>query len=206
MDDLDFVARCVRAEKDAWEEFLSKYSRLIYSYIHSTIRIKGRIFEPSNVDEIFNEIILSLVKDNFKKLKTYRGKNNATLASWLRQVTINFCLAYLRKNKTVLVSLDDPVGQDMTLGEIIPLRSLSAAEELVRKDKFEHLTDCIKNLGLDDRFFLELKLSWDFSLEELKDYLGVSRGAVDMRQSRIIERLRDCFKEKGFQLPESAGS
>ena len=59
MDDLEFAQRCVKADKIAWEEFLDKYSRLIYSYINSTIRIKGYFFESSVVDEIFNEIISS---------------------------------------------------------------------------------------------------------------------------------------------------
>jgi DNA-directed RNA polymerase specialized sigma24 family protein len=36
--------------------------------------------------------------------------------------------------------------------------------------------------------------------EELKEHLRLSRGAIDMRKSRIIERLRDCFRSKGFAL------
>ena len=153
--------------------------------------------------EIFNEIISSLIKDNFKKLKTYQGKNNATLASWLRQVTINFCLDYLRKQKPALVSLDAPIGDGLVLSEIIPYRSLSATEELIQKEKNEHLTDCIQRLELDDKFFLELNLKWKFSLEEIKDFLGISRGAMDMRHSRIIQRLRDCFKKKGFEFSQN---
>ncbi len=200
MDDLFFVKRCVKADKIAWKEFLEKYSRLIYSYIHSTIRIKGYVLDHSVIEEIFSEIISSLIKDNFKKLKTYQGKNNATLASWLRQVSINFCLGYLRKEKPALLSLDATVGDGLVLSEIIPYRSLSAAEELIQKEKNEHLTDCIERLELDDKFFLELNLRWQFSLEEIKDFFEISRGALDMRRGRIIQRLRDCFKEKGFEF------
>ncbi len=201
MDDLVFVKRCVKADKIAWKEFLEKYSRLIYSYIHSTIRIKGYAFDHSVIEEIFHEIISSLIKDKFKKLKTYQGKNNATLASWLRQVVINFCLSYLRKEKPALLSLDATVGEGLVLSEIIPYRSLSAAEELIQKEENEHLTDCIEKLELDDKFFLELNLRWQFSFEEIKDFFAISRGAMDMRRGRIIQRLRDCFKGKGFELP-----
>ncbi|MCX5707510.1 MAG: sigma-70 family RNA polymerase sigma factor [Candidatus Omnitrophica bacterium] len=202
MDDLDFVQRCVKADKIAWEEFLQKYCRLIYSYINSIIRIKGHVFEPSVVEEIFHEIIASLIQNNFKKLKTYRGKNKASLASWLRQVTINFSLDYLRKNKYSLVSIDEPMQGELTLSEIIPYRSLSASEELVKKEKAETLTDCIQRLDLDDKLFLELNIRMGLSLEDLKNFFRVSRGVIDMRRSRIIERLKDCFKGKGFVLPE----
>ena len=204
MDDLDFAQRCIKADKIAWEEFLQKYSRLIYSYINSIIRIKGRAFEPSVVEEIFHEIIASLIQNNFKKLKTYQGKNKASLASWLRQVTINFSLDYLRKNKYHLVSIDEPMENELTLSEVIPYRSLSAGEELLKKEKAETLVDCIQKLDLDDKLFLELNVRMGLSLEVLKNFFRVPRGVIDMRRKRIIERLRECFKIKGFVLPEKS--
>jgi len=202
MDDLEFAGKCAKADKIAWKEFLEKYSRLIYSYINSTIRIKGYVFEPSVIDEIFNEIISSLIQNNFKKLKTYQGKNKASLASWLRQVTINFCLDHLRKQKTPMVSLDAPVDDDMSLSEVIPYRGLTAGEELLKKEEVQSLTDCIQRLDLEDKFFLELTLKRALSQEELKNFFRVSRAVIDMRRRRIIERLRDCFKGKGFELLE----
>jgi RNA polymerase sigma factor (sigma-70 family) len=201
MEDLEFVKKCVQADNLAWKEFLQKYSRLIYSYIHNIVRIKGYVCQPSIIEEVFNEIISSLIKDNFRKLKTYRGKNNASLASWLRQVTINYCLAYFRKKTPSMVSIDEPNDEGLFLSEIIPHRTLSAAEVLINKEKHEHLTDCIQKLELDDKLILELTLRWKQSLEELKDLFGISRGAMDMRHSRLIQRLRDCFKEKGFEFP-----
>ncbi len=202
MGDLDFIQRCVRADKLAWKEFLEKYSRLIYSYIYSVIRIKGYFFDSSVAEEIFNEIISSLIKDDFRKLKTYQGRNNASLASWLRQVSINFSLGYLRKKEgPVMLSLNAANGEGLVLSEIIPLRSLSAADELMRREKDEDLAECIQKLDLDDKFFLELKLRWELSLEDLKHFLRISRAATDMRYTRIISRLRECFKEKGFLAP-----
>jgi RNA polymerase sigma factor (sigma-70 family) len=200
MDDLEFAGKCAKAERIAWEEFLQKYSRLIYSYINSIIRIKGHVFEPSVIEEIFQEIIASLIQNNFKKLKTYQGENSASLASWLRRVTINFSLDYLRKKKPSLVSIDEPIEGDLFLSEIIPYRSLSAAEELLKKEKTETLTDCIQRLDLDDKLFLELNIKRGLSLEELKNFFRVSRGAIDMRRSRIVERLKNCFEEKGFEV------
>jgi RNA polymerase sigma factor (sigma-70 family) len=203
MDDLDFVKKCTSADMLAWKEFLQKYSRLIYSYIHNIIRIKGYIFDASVIEDIFHEIISSLIKDDYRKLKTYQNRNSATLASWLRQVTINFCLTYFRQEKPAMVSLDAPNEEGLALSEIIPYRSLSAVEQLLQKERKENLTDCIERLDLDDKFILELTLKWEFSLGELKDLLGISRGAMDMRHSRIIQRLRDCFKEKGFEFTQS---
>ncbi len=198
MSDIDFVKRCIKSDSLAWKEFLQKYNRLIYSYIYSVIRIKAYVFSPPVAEEIFNEIISSLVKNNFRKLKIYCCRNNASLASWLKQVTINFCLSYFLNEKKIMVSLDEPIGEGLVFSEIIPYRSLSAAEELLQKEENEYLADCIQNLDLDDKVFLELKLRWEFSPEELMGFLKIARGAVDMRYSRVIQRLKECFQKKGM--------
>jgi len=202
MNDLDLINRCIKSDSLAWKEFLQKYNRLIYSYIYSVTRIKAYVFTPPVAEEIFNEIIASLIKNDFKKLKTYHGRNNASFASWLKQVTVNFCLSYFRYKKNNMVSLDEPIGDGLAFSEIIPYRSLSASEELLKKEENEHLADCIQNLELDDKFLLELRLRWEFSVEELMEFLKISRGAADMRYSRIIQRLRECFQEKGMILTE----
>ena len=70
----------------------------------------------------------------------------------------------------------------------------------ISREKINQLKDCIKGLNADDKYFLELHLNRGLSLAELKGVLRISRGAIDMRKSRIIGRLRECFKSKGFLL------
>ncbi len=202
MEDLDFAQRCCKADKIAWEEFLQKYKRLIFSYINNVIRIKGYVFEPSVSEEIFNEVISSLIQNNFRKLKSYRAKNKASLATWLRHVAINSCFDYFRRMGPEMDSFDGLIGENPALSEKIAYRGLTAGEELLKKEKSESLTECIQKLTLDDKLFLELHLKWELSLEQLKDFFRVSRSVIDMRRMRIIRRLRECFKKKGFDLPE----
>jgi len=199
VDDLEFVKRCIKGEKDAWEEFVKRYSRLIYNYVHSILKIKGKTFQNSHqINDIFQEIFVILTQDNFKKLKTYQGKNGCSLASWLRQVVINFTIDYLRKAQPT-ISLEEEIEQDFKIKDTLA-DDTDIEEILVSEEKLNTLKDCIKNLNTDDKYFLELYLNQNLSLEELKLALGVSRGTVDMRKSRIIKRLRDCFRDKGFVL------
>ena len=62
----------------------------------------------------------------------------------------------------------------------------------------ENLTEKIDKLEKEDKYFLELHLNQGIPLEKLTAHFGVSRGAIDMRKSRIIDRLKHCFKNKGF--------
>ncbi len=201
MDDLEFARRCVKGDKRAWNEFVEKYSSLIYKYIHSVLKIKGHTFTQENIHDLFQEIFLSLVKDNFKKLSSFRALNGCSLASWLRQVTVNSAIDYIRTVKPG-ISIDEKTDDGFSLAEILSSDSPSAIDALSQEEKLIHLKDCIEKLALDDKYFLELHIHRGVSLEDLKAYFKISRPAVDMRKSRIVERLKECFKGKGFVLPD----
>ncbi len=197
MDDLKFVHSCLKGDKQSWSEFISRYSRLIYNYIYSVLSVKGCSASVEQIEDIFQEIFHSLIKDNYKKLSTFQGKNGCSLASWLRQVTINFTLDYLRKLKPI-VSLDTQDEDGFSLGDNLKDLAPGAAEFIHDRDKRRTLEECIGLLESDEQYFLELFLNQGLNLEEIKDYLKISRGAVDMRKGRIFAKLQNCFKKKGF--------
>ena len=199
MDDLRFVQACVKGDKQSWNEFLSRYSRLIYNYIYSVLAVKGISFSTEQVEDIFQEIFYSLIKDNYKKLATYQGKNGCSLASWLRQVTINFTIDYLRKLKP-MVSIDVEIEEGLSLKDILKDLSAGAVEFLSNQDRRKTLQDCVDSLEPAEQYFMELFLNQGLNLEQIKECLKINRGAVDMRKGRILQKLQDCFKNKGFKL------
>jgi RNA polymerase sigma-70 factor (ECF subfamily) len=200
MDDLEFVQRCINGDKPAWDQFVEKYSRLIYKYIHSILKIKSsKLLHQDNINDLFQNIILSLVKDNFRKLGTFKARNNCSLASWLRQVVINATLDYLRSHRE-FVSLETELGEDLKLKDILRDNSFSVKDKVNQEERFIALRDCIERLELEERYFLALHIDQAMSLDEIKEHFGISRGAVDMRKARIVEQLRDCFKTKGFTI------
>ena len=200
MNDLEFVQRCVKGDKKAWDAFLKQYSRLIYSYIHSVLNSKGIKFTQDNIQDVFQEIFCSLIKDNFRKLSTFKARNGCSLASWLRQVTVNFTIDYIRRLKPI-VSIDEENDEGSSLADLLSSNSPSVADTFSQEERLTQLKDCIDGLHNDDKYFLELHINRDLSLQDLKEHFKISRGAIDMRKSRIIERLRECFKNKGFVLP-----
>jgi RNA polymerase sigma factor (sigma-70 family) len=199
MTDLEFVRSCVKKDKQAWPDFIAKYSRLIYNYIHSVLKIKGARFTQENIDDLFQDIFLALVRDDFKKLKSFRAKNNCSLASWLRQVTVNFTIDYLRALHPT-VSLEEEIGEEACLKDLLPDDRPGQAQGAADKEKLGTLAECIDGLSGDDKYFLKLHLGKNLAPKELTGHLGASRGALEMRRKRIIDRLRECFQSKGFVL------
>jgi RNA polymerase sigma-70 factor (ECF subfamily) len=197
MDDLEFLQSCLKGDQQAWAEFILRYSRLIYNYIHSVLAVKGRSISAEQVEDVFQEIFQSLIKNNYKKLATYRAKNGCSLASWLRQVTINFTIDYLRKLKPT-VSIDAQDEEGLSLGDLLVDLAPGARDFLSDQDKRRTLRDCISLLESGEQYFLELFLNQGLTLDEIKDHLKINRGAADMRKGRIVQKLQDCFKKKGF--------
>ena len=201
MDEQEFIQRCLRQDKAAWDEFVDRYSRLIYNYIYSVFKIKGISIPSDIVDELFQEIFLSLIKDDFQKLRQFKGKNNASLASWLRIITINFCLDYLKKETKPSLSLEEDLDSEgFSLKDILADRRILADGLLNDQERLQFLSECIDSLSSQDKYFLEMHIYQGINLGDLQVSLGISRSAVDMRKSRLIQKLRDCFKDKGFRL------
>jgi RNA polymerase sigma factor (sigma-70 family) len=197
MEDLEFIKRCIKADKNAWNEFVQRYSRLIYGCIHSALKSYGFTFAGEFTNDIFQDIFLSLAKDNCRKLKTYRAKNQCSFSTWLYLVSINHTIDYLRKTHAH-ASIEAQDEGSPGLKDLLPDCAPNVAQELSFQEDLRQLKDCVGGLELDDRYFLKLHLHKNLSLEELKGHFKISRAAVDMRKSRIMKLLRDCLKRKGF--------
>jgi RNA polymerase sigma factor (sigma-70 family) len=198
MHDLEFAQCCCQGNKAAWDEFVKRYSRLVYSYLIHTIRLKApQLASKENIQDIFHDFFVLISKDNVQKLKTFPGRNGCSLASWLRQVAVNFAIDFLRRSKHVF-SLDEENAQGLSLKDVIPDSSDSALEKLVAGENITHLKDCIGQLNIKEKYFLELSIFRRIKPEKLKNIYKVSRGAIDMRKARLIEQLKECFRRKGI--------
>jgi RNA polymerase sigma-70 factor (ECF subfamily) len=197
MDDRAFVHKCVTGDRHALDEFLARYSRLIYNYIYSVLRVKGLPENPETAADLFQEMILLLFKDNFKKLRSFKGKNGCSLASWLRMIVVNQTLDYVKQKKPS-ISLEEEREDGLNLKDIIASGSQPVPDGLSRKEELGSLEECIEVLNTDDKYFLEMHFNRNLGFDELMGHFSASRGAIDMRKMRIIEKLRDCFKNKGY--------
>ena len=203
MNDVKFARRCGSGDTQAWEEFVKRYSRLMYSVIYQVLKtasVPGATQETT--DGLFHDILVALSDDNGRKLRSYRGKNGCSLASWLKQVTLHHVIDHLRRASST-VSLDAEDGQGGTLKEkIVDTSGLqdAAAEE---QEKLMYLKECIAALCREDKYFLELHVNQGVPLRRVGRHLRISRAAADMRKRRIMQRLRRCFKRKGYAWEEA---
>ena len=80
------LAGCLNREKTAWDAFVLQYSSLVYHTIRKTFSLYHTEPRTELVEDLFQEFFVSLLRDNFKKLRQFRGDQGCSLASWLRLV------------------------------------------------------------------------------------------------------------------------
>jgi len=198
-EDLRLIKGCIKGNKAGWDEFLRRYARLVYNYIYNTLRIKGHDLTNDSIKDIYQGIFSHLIEDNYRRLRNFKGKNGCKLGSWLRTITINYTIDYMRRQKPA-ISLDEENEEGARLIEIIPDDSKGQDEELAKKERLEHLSDCIDKLNTEDKYFIDLHMHKGLGSDDLMHILKINRGALDMRKIRMIAKLKECFKSKGFNI------
>lgn len=194
------IKRCVKKDKEAWDEFVTRYSRLIYNYIYAIFKAKGYKLSEDKASDIYQGIFLSLVRHNCRKLRSFRGRNNCSFTSWLRIITINFTLDYLRRMHQADISLDEDMDSNrgMQLKDILTDKEAGSDTLVLDKEKVEQLSECIKTLNTQEKYFVQMHIYQGLAMEEVAHLLKVERGTADMRKNRIIEKLKECFRRKNF--------
>jgi len=118
----------------------------------------------------------------------------------LRIITINHTIDFLKRRKKFF-SLDSESEEGAPFKDFLATQPYSERHDSADlKERFLSLKECIERLDEEDKYFLELYLNQDIDLEKIRSILCINRGAADMRKSRIVKRLKDCFKSKGFAL------
>jgi len=66
------LAGCVKGDKVAWDAFVLQYSKLAYSTIRKTLTLHHAESHADFVDNLYRDIFLSVVKDDFGQLRRFR--------------------------------------------------------------------------------------------------------------------------------------
>ncbi len=112
------LGACLDGEKSSWDVFVLQYAGLVY---HTIKKIFGHYHTESRgdvVEDLFQDFFLSLIRDNFKKLRQFKGDRGCSLASWLRVIASRQTIDFLRRQEASTAravgnspyDLHDPTG------------------------------------------------------------------------------------------------
>ena len=195
LSDKELLRTCIEDSPEARAVFVEKYSRLIYSCIHETLRMNCSDFLREDIEDIFNDIFLSLFKDDCKKLRQFRGDNNCTVASWLRIIAINTTRNFIMRNRT-FISLDNSSEQGLAHLDKMQNPEPSALNQLIDSEEIRLFRQLLDELKPDDRLVLKYYYKSDISPDEIAAIMNITVNTVYSKISRTKKRLKEILESK----------
>ena len=159
------VEKIIAGDKSSWDEFVQQFTRLIYHAIYKTLQGRGYKSGSDLVDDLHQEVFLSLLKNDVAKLRGFQWRNGCSLATWLTVVSRNTAIDFIRKDsryKSREVSIDaESAGSDKgeasgSLLDILPDSAVTPDKEMASKEAVDVIRKAITELSPQDRKLLEL--------------------------------------------------
>ncbi len=180
-DDRQLVLKCQAGQEDAYRELLSRYEGYIFSLCHR--------FSDNHEDalEMSQEAMLKVVL----ALPAYHV--NRPFKPWLRQVVINACINYLRCRSPDLLSLDQPLDGELSMGQMLAdPRSERQVERMETRDALQRALGALPPLY---RMVVVMRHQEDMNYQEIAEAAGLPLGTVKSYLFRARSQLRQVMGE-----------
>lgn len=183
LDDLQLLDAVLAQDEKAWHEFLTRFRHLIYRCITKVLTKHVGANAAQEIEEVFSEVCLNLLRNDMKKLRAYDPQRKTKLSSWLGLISINSAYDHLRcrARQPLLDQIEGcPDREDMAPS---PLEILLSAE---RRNRVYGLAI---EFSRRDQRFIELYFSRGLAPEEVANTLKISVKTVYSKKNKIRNRL-----------------
>lgn len=178
-DEKELVLGLKRGEEDAYRVLVRQYQERLF-------RIAYRI-------TLDREESLEIVQDVFLKVYTHihTFKGDSTLYFWLKRITINQCLNWIRRWKRRFRWQHQPLGGEGREPHKEPGTDVNNPEAVYEKKELKKiLTEGLRDLPEDARTVFILKELEGLSYDEIAALLKIKKGTVSSRLFYARQRLK----------------
>ena len=178
---------CLSQDKKAWDTFVNSYSKVISHGIFHTLKKYSAEIEDHIVEDLFHTTFLSLLENNYKKLRQFRW--NCKLSSWLHLIAARTTIDYLRKQKHTR-SLDQENDDNVKMADQIPNGNPLADESIEVIEEKKSLETLIKALKPREQFFIQLYIVQELSVPEIAKLMRITPNNVYQMKNRVIGKMK----------------
>lgn len=179
LEDRRLVARLIEREPQAWQEFLTRYERLIVARIAAACREVNIEPRPEFIEECSAELTSLLFHNDLAALRRFEGR--AKLSTWLSVIIRRCTLGIIKRRRRQAVQPDSRFD----IAAIPDSReSPSDPEQSAR------LQACLAQLSPKDREILHLQFDEQLSYAAIGERLGIAENSVGPKLHRAQKRLK----------------
>ncbi len=189
-EDTQLVHRCLAGDDSAFTTLVKKYQK----------RVHALAWRKVGDFHIAEELAQDTFLKAYQKLGTLKNPNQ--LAGWLYVITNRLCIAWHRKQKSPMESLETTSGEEI---EEMSYRHYEdeAREKAAVEDRRERVNALLEKLPESERTVVTLHYLGEMTSKAIGEFLGVSPNTVRSRLQRARNRL---LKEQEEMIRETLGS
>ncbi len=196
-NDETLLAACLRGDAGAWDEFVTRYSRLIYWSIRQTLRESRYGGREDLVGDVFQDVFGKI----FERSAMLRLNDARNIRKFLVVLSANLTLDRLKSISRLegkSIYLDDP--QEGAGTGAVPVYAIEAgpAEAAGRNEKQTLVAEVLGSLGAREKACLEMHFFDDRTHREIGLVLGLPQDTVSSIIRRAKEKIKDKFIKKGL--------
>jgi RNA polymerase sigma factor (sigma-70 family) len=167
-----------------WSAFVRRYERLIVSCVIKALRRYGATFSRDDLDDLTNDVWLTLLRDDMRKLRQYDAARGFRIASFIGLVATNATIDHLRTRSSETSPLDEVVE------DVVSLRAEPPRDVVEWREEAALAQAALARLSGDEREFVVWCFRDEQSPEEMARALGVTTNTVYSRKFKIREKLQ----------------
>lgn len=181
--DLSLLESVLSHDPDAWQELLSRFRGLIFRCITKVLCRYESVLSNEDVNEVFSQVCENLLRNDMRKLRRYDPERGNKLGSWIGLISVNTAYDHLRV--TARQPLLDRIEGAVDREDSRP----SPLEQLLEKERRQHLTSLASDFSGKDRRFMELYYGQGLSPVEVARRMNISVKTVYSKKNKIRTRL-----------------
>lgn len=180
-------------DSHTWEDFINRYSGLVYKVFYN----KSFGFSREDVEDNFNEFFHGLIKDNFRKIALFEGRNNCSFPTYLKKIALNQAIDYnKRRIKKWMVSLNQTWSgknqeEGQELGDRVALPEKVPMENLLSQEQREMFCNALYQLRPKQMLIVVMIAYHNFDRIELGKLVDATRANIDVIYNRTKEKMRE---------------
>lgn len=201
--DKSIIDGCVKGRPQAWNEFIQRFSGLVMWSVRERLSKFGFHFTNDDLEDIHQEVFLSIYKEN----KLSRLKDPSKIAAWLAILSGNIAVNKIGRIKGGILSkesvslfeeIQNTEDSALTISDILKDESASILEKIDQKEQQELVVKIIDSLAPRDKIVLNLYYIHGNTINEMAQCLNMPQGTVASIIARAKEKIKQKLKDKNF--------
>jgi len=186
--DRELLKWVLRSEARGWAELVRRFRPLIYRCITKVTLKYAPTLGSADLDEIYADVMMQLVRDDMHKLRIYNPARGTKLGSWIGMISVNAAYDFLRSagRRPLLDKVDGALDPHEECDRT-PL------DQLIEKERWTHLNGLLADFTDKDRTFVELYYQRGMEADEIAAEMQISLKTVYSKKHKIRAHLVRCL-------------